>query len=163
MEKRKRNFSCDDKINIKIASELAEIRKERSLTQEEVAKSMGIAQCTLAQMESATRNISLTKLIRYAEALGVELTLKIPPRKGEIYLIRHCRKIVVGFKDESDEAVVAPGIDLAPSDGDGGQVAEGAQVGADPEAGHSDEDGPKDQSGLACQETSRHSELPLSP
>ncbi len=82
-------FGCDDALNKIVAERLVERRKELDLTQGDMAKRMGVGQNTVSRIEGAVDNISLTKLVRYVEALGSEIEIKLPSQEGEIYLIRH--------------------------------------------------------------------------
>ena len=76
-----RSFGCDDKLNKRVAEELTAKRKELGLTQLEVAKRMEVANTTVSTIETATNNLTLTKLVRYAQALGVS-KLELPIGDG---------------------------------------------------------------------------------
>lgn len=150
------NHLRDQQIERALAHELVAIRKERNMTQEEVAKSMGIARPTLALMETADRNITLTKVVRYAEALAVDLELKISAKKGKIYLIRRKDggKITVGFHDPEAGTEVAS---TEPGVVDNG----GSSVDSDPSACTIDEAGSQAEPDVPCEGTPHFSELSL--
>ncbi|CAA9418906.1 MAG: hypothetical protein AVDCRST_MAG01-01-2117 [uncultured Rubrobacteraceae bacterium] len=50
------------------------VRRERGLTQEEVAREVGSSVAHLSRLESGTRQPSLDGLLRVAAALGVEVS-----------------------------------------------------------------------------------------
>lgn len=72
----------------KLASEmlldinLSELRKRAELTQNEVAKAMGIKQPTVAGMEKVGQDIMLSSLKKYVEATGGKLRLDIEMSDG---------------------------------------------------------------------------------
>jgi transcriptional regulator with XRE-family HTH domain len=53
---------------------LYEIRKERGLTQVELANMSGLHQLTISRLESDPRQIELDTLRKLCDALGIELT-----------------------------------------------------------------------------------------
>ena len=60
---------------------IAEVRKAVKITQEELAKKLGINRATLSKYENGTIDLSLSQLQKIAEALGVEVwdLLDAPP------------------------------------------------------------------------------------
>ncbi|AQT67398.1 Antitoxin HigA [Anaerohalosphaera lusitana] len=62
---------------------LAEIRKETGITQENLAKSMGIKQPSLSKLESQ-RDMQISTLRRLIEALGGKLELIAHMPEGDI-------------------------------------------------------------------------------
>ena len=46
-------------------------RKERGVSQRELARALGVAQSTLSRMERGERRVSVDRLIAIARALGV--------------------------------------------------------------------------------------------
>lgn len=52
---------------------LALLRKEANLTQEEVAKRMGVARPRVAELESRPLSVSFGRMLAYADALGVPI------------------------------------------------------------------------------------------
>lgn len=62
-----------------VGRNFARLRREKSLTQEQVAASSGISQQYISGIESGRRNPTLTTLYALAEALGVShVDLVIP-------------------------------------------------------------------------------------
>jgi len=61
-----------------IAAALIKARTEAGMTQEDVAKKLGVTQPTVARMESG-KNISLKTITRYAKAVQKPITLEILP------------------------------------------------------------------------------------
>jgi DNA-binding XRE family transcriptional regulator len=64
---------------------LAELRERVQKTQEEVAKTLGIKQPTVAGMEKPGRDLKLSSLKRYVEATGGKLRLDIELPDGTHY------------------------------------------------------------------------------
>ncbi|MBI1756639.1 MAG: helix-turn-helix transcriptional regulator [Fimbriimonas ginsengisoli] len=52
---------------------LARLRKLRNLTQQQVADRMGVARPRVAEIERNPLRVSLGRMLRYAEAVGVSL------------------------------------------------------------------------------------------
>lgn len=52
---------------------LSILRKEANLTQEEVAKRMGVARPRVAELESRPFSVSFGRMLAYADALGVPI------------------------------------------------------------------------------------------
>ena len=52
---------------------IALLRKEANLTQEEVARRMGVARPRVAELESRPLSVSFGRMIAYANALGVPI------------------------------------------------------------------------------------------
>ena len=52
---------------------IAVLRKAANLTQEEVARRMGVARPRVAELESRPLSVSFGRMIAYAEALGVPI------------------------------------------------------------------------------------------
>jgi DNA-binding XRE family transcriptional regulator len=49
------------------------LRKEANLTQEEVARRMGVARPRVAELENRSLSVSFGRMIAYADALGVPI------------------------------------------------------------------------------------------
>ncbi|MBI2623626.1 MAG: helix-turn-helix transcriptional regulator [Candidatus Liptonbacteria bacterium] len=65
-------FSEED-ARLKLASELKVLRREKRMTQEEVAAKAEMPQSVIARIESGTHNFSLTTLHRIAEVFDKEI------------------------------------------------------------------------------------------
>ncbi len=61
----------DEEFFIELGERIRDLRKERHMTQGELAKQLGVTQALIASYELATRNIPIRKLISIAEILGV--------------------------------------------------------------------------------------------
>jgi transcriptional regulator with XRE-family HTH domain len=157
-----RRFSCDDSLNKNVADELAQMRKSLNVSQTQLAQRMGIAQSTVAAIETARDNISLTKLVRYAEALGAEISLKVPPKNGRYIYYQTLASLAhlvlqlarVAMKRGTSVALNSPEVS--------NETTDDSQVRTDPQAAAANEDGPQDDSESARQESSLLPELPLS-
>ncbi len=55
---------------------LKEIRKQSGFTQEQLAKKIGIADCTLAHYESGIRKISLEMFLKILEVCNLNLKIE---------------------------------------------------------------------------------------
>lgn len=73
-----RRWGFDQEVNSKIGNELRIKREELGLTQEQLAEKLKITQKTVSLIENGIDNVSLTKLVKYAEGLGIEITIKLP-------------------------------------------------------------------------------------
>ena len=63
-----------------IGNKIADARKEKNLTQEQLAQVTGINQANISRLENGTANPSLRTLKRLAEGMGMELKLEFVPR-----------------------------------------------------------------------------------
>jgi len=64
---------------------LAELRERMSLTQGDIAASLGIKQPTVSDMEKPGRDLKLSSLKRYVEAAGGKLRLDVELPDGTHY------------------------------------------------------------------------------
>lgn len=62
-----------------IVGQFKDIRKERKISQEQVARAAGMARPDVSRFESGKYNPSLELMIRYAHALGCELKVELVP------------------------------------------------------------------------------------
>jgi transcriptional regulator with XRE-family HTH domain len=71
-----------------IGQELRNERKRRTISQEKMAKDLGMSRSTISQIESGTvQDIGVRKLIRMLEYLGLELRVRpagMPPTLDEL-------------------------------------------------------------------------------
>lgn len=84
---------------------LAEVRKAAKVTQEELAKRLGINRATLSKYENGTINLNLSQLQKIADALGCskwDLVETTTPE--EMYyrkdIEKHSNMVPVGFPDD---------------------------------------------------------------
>ena len=73
--------------------DLAKNRASQGLTQEAVAKRIGTSAPQISRTEKAPENANVRTLMRYAEAIGMELKVKLVPRSSHI--------VRIGRKDKS--------------------------------------------------------------
>jgi DNA-binding XRE family transcriptional regulator len=66
-----------------IASDLAERRAARGLSQRELAGLVGTTQSAIARLESGGRPPRIDTLLRIAEALDCDLQVELIPREGQ--------------------------------------------------------------------------------
>ena len=59
-----------------IRTRLTNIRKSKGLTQEQLANKAGLSASTISNIESGDNSYTLRSLIRCAEALGYEISVK---------------------------------------------------------------------------------------
>jgi DNA-binding XRE family transcriptional regulator/uncharacterized phage-associated protein len=71
----------DNHITKKVAEKIVEMRKEKGLTQDEVAKQLGIHRASYAQSEVAKRNLTTVELVGLSNCLGFSL----PVFLNEVY------------------------------------------------------------------------------
>lgn len=65
------------KPRYEVISQIIEARKERNMTQSDLAKLMGTQKSNISRLESGNYNPSLDFLIRIAGCLGKELQIKM--------------------------------------------------------------------------------------
>ena len=66
-----------------IAEEVANLRKERKLTQLELAALVGTTQSAIARLESGGRPPRIDTLLKIAAALGCDLVVRLVPRGSQ--------------------------------------------------------------------------------
>lgn len=67
----------EEKRALSIGLELANQRKRIGLTQAQVAKKIGTSTPQLSRTERRPENVNMRTLMRYAEAVGMELDIKL--------------------------------------------------------------------------------------
>jgi DNA-binding XRE family transcriptional regulator len=65
-----------------IGMELAKQRKRRGMTQAELAKKIGTSTPQLSRTERRPENVNMRTLIRYAEAVGMNLDVRLVAKKA---------------------------------------------------------------------------------
>ena len=70
----------DETKALSIGLQLANQRKRIGLTQAEVAKKIGTSTPQLSRTERRPENVNMRTLMRYAEAVGMELDIKLVAR-----------------------------------------------------------------------------------
>ena len=66
-------------IKKQVVEQYKEMRKEKKLSQEQVAAAAGMARPDISRFESGRYNPSLELMVRYAHALGCELKIELVP------------------------------------------------------------------------------------
>lgn len=64
---------------------LAELRERMQITQDDMAKALGVKQPTIAGMERKGRDVKLSTLKRYVEGAGGKVTLDVELPDGSHY------------------------------------------------------------------------------
>ena len=64
-------------IKKQVVEQYKEMRKEKKLSQEQVASVAGMARLDISRFESGRYNPSLELMVRYAHALGCELKIEL--------------------------------------------------------------------------------------
>jgi len=72
-------FDEETKV-LSIGLQLANLRKRKGLTQAEVAKRIGTSTPQLSRTERRPENVNMRTLMRYAEAVGMHLDIKLVAR-----------------------------------------------------------------------------------
>lgn len=67
---------------LSIGLELAKLRKQRGLTQAELAEKIGTSTPQLSRTERRPENVNMRTLIRYAEAVGMNLDIRLVAKKA---------------------------------------------------------------------------------
>lgn len=76
-------FSGMAEDSVELIDQLSELRRDRGLSQTEVAARMGTSQSALARLESGQADVRVSTLARYAAALNVDLGFSIRDRGKE--------------------------------------------------------------------------------
>lgn len=87
----RRAFEEESRI-LDLGIALAKSRASQGLTQEAVAKRIGTSAPQISRTEKAPENANVKTLMRYADAIGMELKMKLVPRPGRIAAIGRKRK-----------------------------------------------------------------------
>ncbi len=66
---------------LSIGLQLAKQRKRKGLTQAELAKKIGTSTPQLSRTERRPENVNMRTLIRYAEAIGMNLDVRLVAKK----------------------------------------------------------------------------------
>ncbi|KKM11208.1 XRE family transcriptional regulator [Clostridiales bacterium PH28_bin88] len=69
----------ETELEYQIARAIIKLRMERGLTQEELAKQVGVTQSVIARLESGRHLPSLRSLHELAEKLGLKLVVNFEP------------------------------------------------------------------------------------
>ncbi|MCQ2549135.1 MAG: helix-turn-helix domain-containing protein [Lachnospiraceae bacterium] len=60
---------------------IVQIRKEKKITQQELAERTGILRPNIARMESGNYNPTIDMLVRLADGLGMDVDIQLLPRE----------------------------------------------------------------------------------
>lgn len=61
---------------VRIGNRIAEIRKEKGLTQEQLSKMTGLDRANIAKIENGRYNTGIDIISKIADALGVEIKIE---------------------------------------------------------------------------------------
>jgi DNA-binding XRE family transcriptional regulator len=67
---------------LSIGMQLAKQRKRKGMTQAELAKKIGTSTPQLSRTERRPENVNMRTLIRYAEAVGMDLDVRLVAKKA---------------------------------------------------------------------------------
>ena len=87
----KEGFEREKRI-LDLGISLAKNRANRGLTQAAVAKRIGTSTPQVSRTEKAPENANVKTLMRYADAIGMELKVKLVPVKTKKHSTRHAGK-----------------------------------------------------------------------
>jgi len=73
-------------LKIEVINKLIAIRQELKLTQHALAKTSGVAQATIARLESGKANPSLDQILKIAKSLGHKISFEPAEFKVEKYV-----------------------------------------------------------------------------
>jgi HTH-type transcriptional regulator/antitoxin HipB len=77
----RQSFEEETKV-LSIGVQLAKQRKRKGLTQAELAKKIGTSTPQLSRTERRPENVNMRTLIRYAEAVGMNLDVRLVAKKA---------------------------------------------------------------------------------
>jgi transcriptional regulator with XRE-family HTH domain len=76
----KNDRATENIINVVFGRKLRDLRRQRNLTQSELAKIVGFSRVTIANLESGKQNIQLHQIFTFARALNAAVELLVPSR-----------------------------------------------------------------------------------
>ncbi len=68
-------------FNVKLGKRLREIRQARGLSQEQIAKILGLNRSTVSQIENGKRSLAADELSSVSDALGISIDSLLDPDK----------------------------------------------------------------------------------
>jgi DNA-binding XRE family transcriptional regulator len=77
----RQTFEEETKV-LSIGLQLAKQRKKKGLTQAELAKMIGTSTPQLSRTERRPENVNMRTLVRYAEAVGMNLDVRLVPKES---------------------------------------------------------------------------------
>ena len=75
-----------DNLVLRIGRRIAALRKEKGLTQAQLAERLAIAQKNVHRLESGTQNLTLRTIAKIADAIGVQIDDVLAPRGSPDFL-----------------------------------------------------------------------------
>jgi predicted transcriptional regulator len=66
----------EEMAKLRVAQKLIEIREKLRLTQNDIAKKMGVSQQLVSRVESGSENMTLETLVKFVEALGFAVKIQ---------------------------------------------------------------------------------------
>ena len=72
---------ASEELNSQLIDQLVALRKERSMTQQDVADATGINRANVARIESKRHTTSLEVLAKYANSVGKDLQITLVDRQ----------------------------------------------------------------------------------
>lgn len=75
-----------DNLVLRIGRRIAALRKEKGLTQAQLAERLAIVQKNVHRLESGTQNLTLRTIAKIAHAIGVEIDDVLAPRGSPDFL-----------------------------------------------------------------------------
>jgi transcriptional regulator with XRE-family HTH domain len=73
----------DETTVLRIGLELANQRRRRGMTQAEIAKKIGTSAPQLSRTERRPENVNMRTLMRYAEAVGMDIDIRLVARASK--------------------------------------------------------------------------------
>jgi transcriptional regulator with XRE-family HTH domain len=73
--------TAERQLSEKLMQELVRLRKQRKISQEPVAKALGLTQSAVSYIENLKAGASLEAALLYARAIGVEIVVVKPTRR----------------------------------------------------------------------------------
>ena len=97
------NSNNIEEIKERLILELYKIRKKKKITQNDISKSVKLPQPTISRIESLEHDVTLNTLIKYAEAIGIELSIRIKDIDKKITNNENKNYLVALLVDEDSE------------------------------------------------------------
>ncbi len=84
--KGKEQIKQEDTLRMNIALVMVKIRKEMGMSQEEVARKLGVTQSWVSRLENASYDHQIESIWRYLKVLGAEMRLDIALPEKRMYI-----------------------------------------------------------------------------
>ncbi len=76
-----KKISTEKDLRKDVVEQLVNFRKQKKMTQQDIAKKLGVSQQQVAKIEKQNNSPTLTVITKYADALDLKLDIKVYDKK----------------------------------------------------------------------------------